>query len=131
MFLICSNAGSTTPGMEVEPEKIELRLKWRQTWPDRENDFVAGTEAYQGPIGRIALEDGGGDKRGWWSWAFQARGPEIRLSSGTRSGYQPTAREAAREVERTWFEAIKGSRFDVKEAVPATPKNSYAAAKGR
>lgn len=114
--------------METNPESIPLRLRWRQTWPERENDFVAETGDYQASIGRIYLYDSG-PQQGLWFWAFQAFGDDVSRNIGKLTGVEPSAREAAREVERAWFAAIKGSRYEM--PVEASPVNAYAAAKGR
>lgn len=118
--------------MENEPENIALRLKWRATWPDKEADFVAEASTYDGPVGRIYLHDTGGYQNGNWFWAFQAAGDEVSRNVGDTSGYEPSARAAARRVESAWFLAIAGTRHETPETVPPVPTvNSYAAAKGR
>jgi hypothetical protein len=76
---------------EDKPEKILLRLKWRKTWADEENDFVAvGPDG--GTIGRIYLRDTGGLLKGQWSWFY-----------GATTGTEPTARHAAKAIEDLWF----------------------------
>lgn len=115
--------------LAMEPE-IKLRLRWRQTWPDREQDFVAEAAGYQGSIGRIyeQLKAGTLDKH--WFWSFQAYSGEVSRNIGATTGHESTAREAAREVERCWFAAIKGTVLE--NAVPdAAPVNRFAAAKGK
>lgn len=114
-----------TSGMEHE---IELRLKWRHTWPDREDDFCAEAPTFDGSVGRIYRHDSGPSK-GQWFWAFQAHGYDISRT-GDLSGYEPSARQAAKRVEDAWFFAIRGSSHDVAVPAPA-PRNAYAEAKGR
>jgi hypothetical protein len=115
--------------MTDEPEKIELKLKWKKTWEERENDFVASSPVFEASVGRIQLVEHGPQKNGW-SWALTAAGEQIRREGiGALTGFEPSPREAARAVEIAWFAAIKGSSLDV--ADPQKPsKNSYAAAKG-
>lgn len=78
-----------------------LRLRWRRTWADREDDYVASAPNYTGDVGRIYRASGGpGD--GQWNWFMQALGPGIARSPD-QSGMAASAREAAAEVERVWF----------------------------
>lgn len=111
----------------MDDHEITFRLKWRPTWPDREQDFVAEAAGYSGPVGRIyeSLKPGGLDT--YWFWAMNAHGHEISRNAGDTSGYEATPRQAAKRVEDSWFAAIKGSSLDV----PAPSGNAYAAAKGR
>jgi hypothetical protein len=66
----------------AEPEKVAdsdplpLRLHWRQTWPDKEADYVADADGYTGGVGRI-YRYGHGPQQGLWFWAMNAHGPEI------------------------------------------------------
>lgn len=115
--------------MSEEPEKIELKLKWKKTWPDRENDFVGHTPNFDHPVGRIQLIEHGPQQNSW-SWSLTAPGEYVRREGiGALTGVEPSPREAAKAVETAWFEAIKGSPLDIIE--PQKPsKNSYAAAKG-
>lgn len=53
---------------------------------------------------------------------------EIR-TPGKLDGYEDTPRQAARRVEDSWFEAVRGTSLDV--ALPAPSGNAYAAAKGK
>lgn len=117
--------------MENEPEADRLRLKWRQTWEDREADYVAEAPGYNGSVGRIYfVPEHHGPQAQKWFWAFQAFGDDISRNVGDTSGYEPSARAAAGRVEQCWFLAIKGTRHDTPE--PVRPKvNAYAAAKGR
>lgn len=114
----------------AEPEKVAdgealaLRLKWRQTWPDREADFVAEGNDYTGSIGRIYVYDSG-PQEGNWFWAMNAHGPEISRNFDKLHGIEPSARAAAHMVEDTWFAAIKGSSLDR----PLPARNAYEMAK--
>jgi hypothetical protein len=57
---------------------------------------------------------------------MNASGEEVSRNIGRLSGYEPSLRRAAREVEESWEAAIKDSSL---EQVPA--RNLYAQAKGR
>jgi hypothetical protein len=105
-------------------DDIELRLKWRHTWDDREDDFSAIAPSYSGCVGRIYLNSGG-PTDGLWFWSLTASGSDISRNVGKLSGYESSARLAARAVEDAWFSAIKGSTHDS----PPRPTNAYAAAK--
>ncbi|WP_311029372.1 hypothetical protein [Mesorhizobium koreense] len=65
----------------AEPEKVAdgealpLRLHWRQTWPDKDADYVADADGYTGGVGRIYRHDTG-PQQGIWFWAINAHGPE-------------------------------------------------------
>lgn len=112
----------------MQDHEIELRLRWRHTWEDRESDFVAEAPGYDGPVGRIyeSIQPGGTGTH--WFWAMNAHGDFISRA-GKNSGYEATPRQAAQQVEKAWFEAIKDSSLERAVAVPAA--NAYAAAKGR
>jgi hypothetical protein len=119
--------------MSDDPDNIPLRLRWAATWPDKDADFAAETPSYNGPVGRIYRHDTG-FQAGNWFWSFQAFGDEISRNVGDTSGFEPSARAAARCVESAWFLAVKGTRHDVPEEAdrPARPPvNAYAAAKAR
>ncbi|MBX3580856.1 MAG: hypothetical protein KF810_03030 [Rhizobiaceae bacterium] len=93
------------------PDQIELRLKWRRTWPDRENDFV-GVDPISGKtIGRFHVSSAGNDA-GKWIWLYQASFPGLPWAEIHRSGFEATPREAAKAIEDTWFRATEGKRFD-------------------
>jgi hypothetical protein len=83
---------------------IQLRLKWRRTWPDIENDFVGLDERAQGGIvGRIIwnkIHEGE-----HWTWSMTAFGPGINRPHECH-GRLPTPREAAAAVEAAWLNAI-------------------------
>lgn len=96
--------------MPDEP-KIELRLKWRKTWPDREQDFVGLDELSGTKVGRIYVSVAG-DTTGSWLWHYQASLPGLPWSSLNRGGVEETARRAAKAIEDVWFKAIEGSRYD-------------------
>lgn len=115
--------------MTDEPEKIELKLKWKKTWEERENDYVARSPVFEASVGRIQLVEHGPQNNGW-SWSLTAAGEHIRREGiGALTGFEISPRVAARAVETAWFAAIKDTPLDVAE--PSKPsKNSYAAAKG-
>ena len=81
-------------------EPIELRLKWRQTWADRENDFVAKAPGFEGSVGRIFFQLGGINNPDRWFWTMNATVDGVAFSN---SGHAATARDAARHVEDIWF----------------------------
>lgn len=115
--------------MELDHE-IVLKLHWRHTWDDKEDDFTAEFDGYgDGPVGRIYKEPRPGSTDVHWFWAMNAFGTEVSRNISPLSGYEPSPRRAAREVETAWFAAIRGSSLDVTGPAPA--KNAYAAAKGR
>ncbi|MER8571287.1 hypothetical protein NKG99_07555 [Mesorhizobium sp. M1409] len=61
-------------------DDIELRLKWRQTWPDKEADFVAESSIRHGSVGRIYRFDHG-PSAGQWFWAMnRPRTLDFRVS---------------------------------------------------
>lgn len=131
MFLLRSLFSSTIPDMENAPEEIPLRLRWRQTWEDKEADYVAEAPTYKGTVGRIYyVPEHHGPQEGRWFWAFQAFGDHISRNVGKLTGHEDSARAAARQVENAWFLAIKGTAHDRPTAEPS-PANTYAAAKGR
>ncbi|MFD1794161.1 hypothetical protein ACFSE0_21365 [Ochrobactrum teleogrylli] len=112
-----------------EPSEIKLVLKWRKTWNDREDDFVASAPNFPGNVGRfhkhIASSEGG------WSWSFQAMDlPVSRGSLGETSGIEPSAREAAEKIEDIWFRVVKGTEYEETEPSDEPKPNAYAAAKG-
>lgn len=115
--------------MTEAPEKIELRLGWKKTWADRENDFVGHAPNFDHTVGRIQLIEHGPQQNSW-SWSLTAAGEHVqREGIGALTGVELSPREAARAVENAWFTAVKGSPLD--EGEPKKPsKNSYAAAKG-
>jgi hypothetical protein len=114
----------------AEPEKVAdgealpLRLKWRQSWPDREADYVAHADAYGDIVGRIYRHDSG-EQTGKWFWSMTAFGYEISRNVGRLTGFEVSPRAAARMVEDSWFAAIKGSSLDR----PPPKRNAYDMAK--
>lgn len=110
----------------MDDHEIELKLHWRHTWPDKEDDFVAEAPTYDDSVGRIYKSLKAGSLDHHWFWAMNAHGFDISRA-GTLSGYEASPRKAAKAVEDAWFQAIRGSSHEV---APPT-KNSYAAAKGR
>jgi hypothetical protein len=114
----------------AEPEKVAdgdplpLRLRWRQTWPDRDADYVADADGYTGGVGRIYRHQHG-PQQGMWFWSLTAHGPEISRAADKLHGVERSPRAAAHMVEDAWFAAIEGSSFD-----RSPPKrNAYAMAK--
>lgn len=79
-------------------DEIHLRLKWRRTWDDRENDFCGYDRNSGKRAGRIYLRSTGGFLNGQWSWFF-----------GGSTGTEPTAREAAKVIEDLWFRYHDGA----------------------
>lgn len=111
----------------IDASGIALSLKWRKTWDDKENDFVAEAPGLSGSVGRIFMMDGGSsDLRGQWYWTMNAMLDRVVFSD---SGHEPTAREAAREVEAVWFE--RGEPALMKQTGQKPSANAYALAKGR
>lgn len=114
----------TEPAKVADGEALPLRLRWRQTWPDREADFVAVADGYNGSVGRIYVYDSGPEE-GNWFWAMNAHGPEISRNLEKLDGIEQSARAAAHMVEEVWFAAIAGSSLDR----PASKRNAYAMVK--
>jgi hypothetical protein len=81
-------------------ELPKLKFKWRVTWPDpgdaesHKTDFCGWDGDIR--VGRIRLEPQG-LKKGQWQWSGQ--GPEVPERLLPHQGFEPTAREAAREAE--------------------------------
>jgi len=84
------------------PAGIELRLRWRRTWEDKDHDYTAETE--RGYSTRIYWRATGSPETAGWFWA-----------SYTSSGTAPTAREAAKAVEDAYFE------WSARRPVPEKP----------
>lgn len=101
----------------AEPEKVAdgealpLRLRWQATWPDKEADYMALADGYNGSVGRIYLHQHG-PQEGRWFWAMNAHGAEISRNIDRLSGTEESARAAAHKVEDAWFAAIRGSSLD-------------------
>ncbi|HEV2505136.1 MAG TPA: hypothetical protein VGV39_18810 [Mesorhizobium sp.] len=110
------------PARVAESEAFSLRLNWRQA--DREADYVADADGYDGSVGRIYLRDAG-PQQGLWFWAMNAHGSEISRNIGSLNGVEKSARAAARMVEGAWFAAIAGSSLDR----PQPKQNAYAMAR--
>ncbi|HHV69157.1 MAG TPA: hypothetical protein GXX48_16125 [Ochrobactrum intermedium] len=112
-----------------DPAEIKLRLKWRKTWEDREDDFIASAPNFPGNVGRFHKHVGSSD--GGWNWSFQAMDlPVARASLGETSGIETSAREAAKKIEDIWFGASKGTEYEENEPSREPQPNAYAAAKG-
>lgn len=112
----------TEPARVAESEALPLRLNWRQA--DREADYVADANGYDGSVGRIYLRSDG-PQQGLWFWAMNAHGSEISRNIGSLNGVEKSARAAARRVEGAWFAAIAGSSLDQS----APKRNAYATAR--
>ena len=112
----------------MDDHEIELRLRWRHTWEDGGDDYVAEASGsgFDGPVGRIYRHEHG-TKQSQWTWSMTAHGAEVSRNFGPLHGEEPTPRRAAYEVERAWSKAIEGTSL----ARPETMVNAYAAAKGR
>lgn len=63
------------PAKVADGEALPLRLKWRQTWPDRDADYAAHADSYGDIVGRIYRHDSG-EQAGNWFWSMTAFGPE-------------------------------------------------------
>ena len=101
-----------------------LRLRWRQTWPEREADYCAEADGLEQAVGRI-YKHTSGPLVGVWFWSMTADGPDISRNAGESHGTAQSPREAARLMEAAWFEAIRGSALE--RVMPR--QNTYAAAK--
>ena len=111
------------PAKATNGEAISLRLKWKETWPDREADYAASAPS-EDHVGRIYLYNTG-LQQGQWFWSLTAFGPEISRNAGNTTGFEASARAAALKVEEAWFAAIKGTSLDR----PAAKGNAYEIAK--
>jgi hypothetical protein len=78
------------------PPDSALRLRWRKTWPDAADDFVAVLADDEGSC-RVYLHTGVQVEVGRWHWV--ANLPHRHLASG----YASTAREAALAAEAAFF----------------------------
>lgn len=111
----------------MDDHEIELKLHWRHTWEEKDHDYVAEAPGHPDTVGRIYESIVPGGTGTHWFWAMNAHGAFISRA-GKNSGYEATPRQAAQQVEKAWFEAIKGSSLEVSAAVSV---NAYAQAKGR
>lgn len=86
------------------PPGIELRLKWRRTWPDREHDFVGVDMRFgeQSAAGRFYWVNTSNPVYDRWTWAITGDG-----FFGGAHGAAKSAREAAAAIEREWFAALE------------------------
>ena len=85
--------------------RSDIKLKWRRTWSEIDNDFVAIDKRMKdGIVGRIYLFTDGPSKNQWF-WALTASGRMIKLPSEDR-GYCKYPREAAAKVEAAWFKSV-------------------------
>lgn len=101
-----TEATTAATGEAVPSHEIELRLRWRQTWPDREAHYTAFALTMGGPIGCIYLVEAGVDQ-GAWAWAITADDYEVSRNCGPMNGVERSARHAAKHVEEAWFSAIR------------------------
>ncbi|MBB4063703.1 hypothetical protein [Gellertiella hungarica] len=90
--------------MENGKAAIELKYKWRKTWPEHPDDYVGydpnciGADGKPEVIGRFYishLPEGMG-----WRWFSQWR--PLEFKSGMPSGVERTEREAAKAVEEAY-----------------------------
>ena len=96
---IMSRGMNTTPFMP--------RLRWRKTWPDVADDFVAEAAGHPDPVGRI-YRTVGSDETRRWAWSLTAFGAGIHRPA-VSSGGAASPREAARDVEEAWFTATRAT----------------------
>lgn len=113
---------------DMDDHEITLTLHWRHSWPDKDADYVAEAAGHDGTVGRIYESIVPGGTGTHWFWAMNAHGAFVSRA-GKTSGSEATPRRAAREVEKAWAEAIRGTALEAAAAKPA--RNAYAAAKGR
>jgi len=73
------------------PPGIELKLKWRRSWPDKDHDFTA-TTADGFRVGRFYWRDTAAPGSECWYWTMESS-----------RGEQPTSRQAAKAIEDAWF----------------------------
>jgi hypothetical protein len=102
--------------------EIKLKLRWRHTWSDKDDDFVAELPAgcaYSGTVGRIYKHFKPGGEGYYWLWAMNAWGHGILRVAGKLDGYEDTPRMAAKQVEDSWFDAVRGTSLDVSVPVPS------------
>lgn len=98
----------------ADPGPIGLKLKWKKTWHDHDNDFVAIDKRMKGgTVGRIYNFENG-PTAGKWFWTLTAHGRGLASFKGLSRGYADSAREAGAEVERAWFTRAR----DVAEDAP-------------
>lgn len=107
----------------MDDSEITLKLRWRSTWPNVENDFAAEAPGYPDTMGRIILQEAG-PTQGQWLWSMTGHGVDVSRA-GQCSGYEPSPRKAPKAVENSWALAVRGSALEHAEA--SMPKqNSYA-----
>ncbi|MEO3389014.1 hypothetical protein [Mesorhizobium sp. CAU 1741] len=116
---------ATTAASGEAASEIELRLRWRQTWPDKEAHYTAYALGFDAAVGYIFLIEAGDDQREWLR-SMTADDYEIARNCGPTNGVDRSARHAASCVEDAWFAAIRGTRHDRPVKV-----NAYAAARHR
>lgn len=78
--------------MPADIPNSAFRLRWRATWPDKPDDFVARVGPHYCRIYRM----NGGPQDGRWYWC-------AARDAALGSGHGDTARAAALEAERRFF----------------------------
>jgi hypothetical protein len=91
------NESDGAPDGAVIPDSA-LRFRWRRTWSDVADDFIAVIPDDEGNC-RVYLFTGGETQAGQWYWV--ANLPHRNLASG----FAPTARKAALAAEAAFFAA--------------------------
>ena len=86
---------------------ITLRLNWRQTWPDKPDDYVCTVKGHRGSVGRIMRFDAG-PQPGRWQWCYQAMLDGV-TRVGELTGVSDTPRRAALEIEKRWVADLEKS----------------------
>lgn len=92
---------------ETERETIPLRLKWRKTWPDLDDDFCVDAPVGGATIGRVMMTVGG-PKNGQWQWTYQAAIKGLPWQGLEHSGFRPNPREAARGSKKCGSLLLQG-----------------------
>lgn len=103
----------------MSTSQIPLKLEWRLTWSEADDDYSAVADGYDGFIGRI-YKDGRERSDELWAWSMTAHGYDISRV-GQLHGYETSARDAAHMVEGAWFRAIVGSAVEMSRIVSRYP----------
>lgn len=82
-----------------------LKLEWTHTWPgEKKADFTAKTDDGR-KVGRVYHSPAtAAQARGEWYWTCNGR---HKGRSGIDQGHAATKNEAARCVERVWFDMVE------------------------